>query len=243
MMKRSVVIVLAVAGACLLLAERPAGISIYTWAREDLFAGPMGNDVDRFNAGMVKVDEALQQNPKDPNALALKGFGTAYRAFRAIDAGDRAAFDRQYDEAVRLLDEAAAIDPNGIGVNAVYGATMLYWYSKLPAEHRAHAATKGRASYMAIYKVQEQMADKMPMHIKGELFAGLAEAERRMGDTEKSKAWLQRIVDTMQGTPYARVAGQWLANPDRIPESNRVMCQTCHDPGRLDNVLAAKKKQ
>ncbi len=236
-------IAFAFVGAAALTAERPAGLSVYTWAREDLFAGPMGNDIERFDSGMRKVDEILQSEPKEPNALALKGFGTAFRAFRSLDSGDRAAFDRQYDAAVRLMDEAAALAPTNIGVNSVYGATMLFWFSKLPAERRAHAAAKGLEHYRALYKAQEKVADKMPVHHRGELFGGLAEAERRSGNMEQSKVWLQRIVDTMAGTPYARVAGQWLANPDRIPEASRVMCQTCHDAGRLDSVLAARKKQ
>jgi tetratricopeptide (TPR) repeat protein len=240
--RRATCLAIAMLGAAALIAERPTGISIYTWAREDLFAGPMGNDMERFNAGMAKVEDALQQDPKNANAIALKGFGTVFRATRALDAGNRAEFDRLYDEGIRLLDQAAAIEPGGIGVHSVYGATMLYWFAKLPAERRPHAAAKGLEHYRALYKSQEKFADQMPVHLKGELFAGLAEAERRNANWEQAKVWLQRIVSTMPGTPYARVAGLWLANPDRIPEASRVMCQTCHEPGRLDAVLATRKQ-
>jgi len=225
-----------------LAADRPAGLSVYTWTREDLFSGPLGNDAERHQRGMQKLEEILKQNPKDADALAMKGFGFAWLATKALERGDRAGFDRQWDDAVKLLDQAMAIDPKGGGVNAVYGATMLYWFDQIPPERREHARKQGKASYTVLYTSQEKGLDQMPVHFKGEVLAGMAEAERRMGNTEQSQVYLRRIVETMAGSPYERRAKQWLEKPETITAASRLMCQSCHDPGRLEARLAAMKK-
>ena len=39
--------------------------------------------------------------------------------------------------------------------------------------------------------------DQLPVHLKGELLAGLAQAAERLGEREDAKGYLKCIVDTM----------------------------------------------
>lgn len=91
-------------------------ISLYTLLREDLFAGPLGNNMKRFQGGMLKVDQILGEIPNHPDAMALKGFGTAYLGIRALEGDDRAGFERLWGEGTQLLEQARAQSPSSIGV-------------------------------------------------------------------------------------------------------------------------------
>jgi len=82
--------------------------------------------------------------------------------------------------------------------------------------------------------------DQLPVHLKGELLAGLAQAAERLGEREDAKGYLKCIVDTMPRTPYQARAQKWLDEPQTASKS-AIICQTCHEPGRLKNRLAAAK--
>ncbi len=220
--------------------ERPRGISVYTWTREDLFAGLLAKDFQQLQVGMQKLDHILQQTPKNPDALAMKGFGLAVLAVKSHEEKDRAGFDRQYQEAVRLLDEAYATAPSNIGVLAVYGATMVMLGPRFPPELQRPSIEKGKVLYEKLYKLQETQIDKYPPHLKGEVLGGLADVEHLLGNTAQSRAYLTRIIESMPGTSYETRAKQWLSNPpQKVTARNRMLCLTCHEPGRLKPRLAA----
>src|SRR5262245_34310565 len=103
-------------------AQKPADLSVYTWTREDIFAGLVGGDYERMSVGMKKIEELLKQNPNDTAAMAMKAAGMSALAVRDLNKGDITAFNKQYDEAIRLLDQAYKADPKDVGVNAVYGS-------------------------------------------------------------------------------------------------------------------------
>ena len=90
-------------------------------------------------------------------------------------------------------------------------------------------------------ELQKSAVDQLPVHLKGELLGGLAQAAERLGDREEAKGYLKRIVDTMPGTPYQARAQKWLDEPETAGKS-AIVCQTCHEPGRLKNRLAAAKQ-
>jgi hypothetical protein len=78
--------------------------------------------------------------------------------------------------------------------------------------------------------------------LRGELLAGLAQAAERLGERDESRAYLTEITNLLPGTPYETKAKKWLEQPEAANNST-IMCQTCHEPGRLENVLAAQKRQ
>ena len=62
MRKHLAVIVLFFTSA-LTFAQKPEGLSVYTWTREDISAGLIGGNFEQLNIGMKKLDEILKQNP------------------------------------------------------------------------------------------------------------------------------------------------------------------------------------
>jgi len=101
-----------------------------------------------------------------------------------------------------------------------------------PYEQWKHEIEKELAS------MQQPMIDRMPVNLRGELLAGLAQSAQRLGDWEDAKSYLNQIVMGMAGTPYERKAKRWLDEPASA-EKSALVCQTCHEPGRLENVLRA----
>lgn len=235
---RIVAVVLLFALASSVAQDRPK-LSAYTLTREDMFAGPLENDMNRFQAGMGKLDDMLRENPKNEDAIVMKGFGKVFLAIKTLERGDRAGFDSLYNEAIELMEQAHSINPNNLGVMATYGATMLYFYPRLPAERQQAALAKAKTFYEAMYRDQEKFIEKFPLHLKGELLGGLADVEYRLENREKARAYLERIVQTMAGTPYETKARRWLEKPDSVSKEDRMLCLTCHEPGRLKNRLAA----
>lgn len=238
MRMRIVLLTLVLLAATFVHAQRPEGMSVYTWTREDLFAGLIDKDFTRLKVGMDKLEDILKQNPNDADAIVMKGLGMAVLAVRDFENGDNAGFNRQYDEAVWLFDRAAALDPKGIGVNAVRGGA-LYLYNRLPEGRRPHALDMARKAYAFLYTAQEKGLDQLPPHLKGEVLAGVAETELRSGNRQQAEVYLKRIVDTMPGTPYAGAAQKWLSGPESVAANSRLVCQSCHEPGRLRNRLPA----
>lgn len=234
----AVVLLLAFATS---VAQQPK-LSVYTLTREDMFAGPLQDDMNRFQAGMEKLDEMLRENPKNEDALVMKGFGKVFLAVKALERGDRAGFDSLYSEGIGLMEQARSIRPNNLGVMAVYGATTLYFYPRLPAEQQPAALAKAKTYYEAMYRDQEKFIEKFPLHLKGELLGGLADVEYRLENREKAREYLERIVQTMPGTAYEAKARRWLEKPESVSKDDRLLCLSCHDPGRLKNRLAAAKQ-
>jgi hypothetical protein len=85
--------------------------------------------------------------------------------------------------------------------------------------------------------MQSAIVDKLPLHMKGELLAGLAESAQFTGRGDEATAHLERIVSTMAGTAYAARAQQWKDAPAARAQT-RLACQTCHGPGTLTARMA-----
>jgi hypothetical protein len=85
--------------------------------------------------------------------------------------------------------------------------------------------------------VKEQLAH-LPLHLKGETLAGIAEAEFRTGNRETAQAYLKKIVTMLPETGYARTAEKWLTSPDSVTRADRLTCQSCHEQGRLSAWMA-----
>lgn len=227
---------LSLAGALAIAAaqeQRPKNIPFYTWVREDTFAGFMGGDMLRFERGMQKTQQYLDEDPNNMDALNWQGAGTVYRAVRAFKSGDAAKGDALMAEAFAKMDKAAAAAPDNIGVHATAGGTILIFASELPDRHYKPALERARQHYAVVYKAQEAQLDHFPPHLKGEALAGVAETEFRVGDRQKANAYLDRIVAGMPGTRYAQVAETWRKAPESVTKSDKLACQSCHEQGRL----------
>ncbi|MGH9660828.1 MAG: hypothetical protein ACRD96_19930 [Bryobacteraceae bacterium] len=197
--------------------------------REDLFAGYLSDDMERFNKGLKVCDDRLAANPKDVAPLAWRGSATTYLAIREYEAGNRAAGDKLWNQAGRMFDQAYALGgPDNVGVLATWGGTLVVFMRRAPADRVPAMLAQALKSYEAIQRVQAPMLEKMGVHHRGEVWGGLADIHQRLGETEKSRAYLRKIVEKMDGTPYAKKAAAWLADPAAIQPRDAMTCLSCH---------------
>lgn len=237
----------AVCAACALAAviaqeTRPANVPFYTWVREDTFAGFIDDDMVRFERGVKKAEEYLSGTASRTDAENWIGATKVYRAVRAFREGSDAAGETLLREAFAEMDRAAASQPDNVGVRATAGGTLSYFASQLPERHGQAAMQKAREHYSALWQAQSPALAHLPPHIKGELLAGVAETEFRAGDRERAMTMLSTIVKELPGTGYAKTAEAWLAAPDKVTREERLVCKSCHEPGRLQAWIARQPR-
>lgn len=208
-------------------------LTIHTIVREDIFAGFLSNDMERFARGEKNIDALLEKRPQAKAELfAWKGGAALYRAVRAYENKQNTEFQQKYQQAVDLFAQAIQTSPNNAGVHAVTGGSLVVFGDRLPKEKQTAAWTQAYDSFQVLWKQQASFVDKMPVHIRGELLAGLAQAAQRTGHTQELTQYLDKIIEVMPGTPYEPIAKQWKKNPASAANST-MTCLTCHDQGRL----------
>ena len=223
-------------------APRPANVPFYTWVREDTFAGIIDGDFARLELGERKTQEYLLEDPQRNDAANWLGATKVVRAVKAFKDGQAAAGDAMLRDGLKAMDEAITRAPNDLGMRATAGGTLMYLASQLPDQHYLGALQRAREHYAALYKVQAPALAQLPLHIKGELLAGVAETEFRIGDRERAVQLLNQIVNELPGSGYARTAATWLAAPEKVGKDARLVCQSCHEPGRLSAWMARQPK-
>lgn len=217
-------------------------LAVHTLVREDIFAGFMANDMVRFARGERSVEQLLRDRPDQRgNLLAWKGLALMHRAMLARDAGNNDQFLKQLEAARAAFAEAAKETSGNDGVAAITGGTYAVFADRLPEPHRAAAWADAYANYSLLWKQQGPMIDKLPVHHRGEVLGGLVQSAQRTGRTEEMAQHLDRMITSLQGTPYEATAQQWKANPETAATS-RVTCKACHNPGRLSPTLASLQK-
>jgi hypothetical protein len=229
--------------AALLCAEpKPEGLTVSTWVREDIFKGLMVNDSAGLDVGMDKLEAILAKNPRSGDALAWRAGGLVYRAVRAFEGGDRAQFDALYARAKADFAKAREVGtPQEMGaVLAVHGGVFAVLADRVPVELRNDAWTRVRDNYGDLRTFQKAFFDKMPVHFRGEVLSGLAQAEQRLTGTSGSA--LAELLKTMPDTVYATRAAKWQEKPE-IAARTSITCLGCHEAGRLDAVVARQKKK
>jgi hypothetical protein len=218
-------------------------LSIHTLVREDIFAGFLMDDMERFSRGEKNVQLLLEKRPAaKPDLLAWKGGATLYRAVRAHENNRSDEFQKYYREAIDLFSQARQLQPEGDGVAAVTGGSYVIFADRLPKENRAAAWSQAYDAYQLLWKHQASVVEKLPVHIRGELLGGLSQSAQRTGRTQELAQHLEKILTVMRDTPYEPVARQWKANPEAAANTS-ITCLTCHDAGRLTARMAALNKQ
>jgi len=206
----------AVLVLCQAQAPKP---TFYTVVREDTFAGYMGGDMERFERGMKYAGQV--------------GGGQVFLATRLYERDLNAKADVLYEGVLALMEQALANEPGNAGVHASYGGVLAYRAPRLPEGRLKAALEKARSMYEWLYKGQEQVLDRLPVHLRGETLSGLAETNQKLGDLERAEVYLKRISATLPNTPYARTAELWLAHPESAGINQQIVCGTCHVAGRL----------
>jgi tetratricopeptide (TPR) repeat protein len=207
--------------------------TFYTMVREDTFAGYMFGDMARFARGMKYAEQVLADNPRNADALVWTGGGQVFLATRLYAQDLNTKADVLYEGGLTRMEQALDMEPGNTVVHASYGLVLAYLAPRLPEARRKAALEKARAIYEWLYKGQEQVLDRLPVHLRGETLAGLAETNQKLGDLERAQVYLKRISATLPNTPYATTAELWLAHPESVGTDQQIVCGTCHEAGRL----------
>ena len=236
---------LAIAGMRAQSPEPPLSntrLTVHTLLREDLFAGFLANDMDRFTRGERNVEQLLKDRPDQrANLLAWKGLAMMHRAILAHEAGNNGEFLKHLAEARAAFAEAGSLPTGNEAVAAITGGTYAVFADRLPEPHRAAAWADAYANYSLLWKQQGAVIDKLPVHHRGEVLGGLVQSAQRTGRTEEMTQHLDRMLTVMKGTPYEATAQQWKDNPASAA-TTKVTCKACHNPGRLSSTLASLQK-
>src|SRR5215208_1223910 len=117
-----------------------ARLSVHTLVREDVFAGFLSDDMERFNRGEKNVDLLLEKRPNEKaDLLAWKGGIALYRAARANEAKNNDEFQKYYNQALDFFAQARQVNPQAGGAIAVTGGSYAVLGDRLPEKYRAAA--------------------------------------------------------------------------------------------------------
>jgi hypothetical protein len=187
--------------------------------------------MESFARGEKNVDLLMEKRPAaKAELLAWKGGATLYRAVRAYENNRKDEFENYYKQALGFFSQARQLDKSGGGVDAVMGGSYVVFGDRLPKENRAAAWSQAYDSYRALWKLQAPFVDKLPVHLRGELLGGLAQAAQRTGRADEMGQYLDKILEVLKGTPYEPAAKELKKNP---AADASITCMTCHDGGRL----------
>lgn len=235
-----VAIAAATQSADTLLQEKR--LSVHTLLREDIFAGFRTGNMARQAAAEQNIEVLLKERPEQrANLVAWRGGTRLSRAVRAHEAGQAAEFDRLFAAAAEDFAESSALAPADVGVAAIVGGSMAVFADRLPGNHRAAAWSRAYDNYATLWRLQGSGIEKLPVHHRGEILAGLTQSAQRTGRSAEATETLDKMLTLLAGTPYEVMAKQWKADPSSAATSN-LTCKNCHTPGRLANRLEALKQ-
>ncbi len=212
-------------------------LTIHTLVREDIFAGFLANDIERLARAEKNIEVLLEKRPKEkPDLLAWKAGALLYRAVLAHEKKQPAEFEQKYKQVLALFAEARQLSPENGGAAAVTGGSYVLFADRLPKELRAAGWETAYNSFQILWAQQGSIIDKLPVHLRGEVLGGLAQAAIRTGRTKEAHEYLDKILAVLPGTPYEPIAKKWKANP-KAAENSSITCMSCHDAGRLEDRL------
>lgn len=214
-------------------------LSVHTLVREDIFAGFLVNDLDRFTRGEKNIDLLLEKRPAaKAELLAWKAGAALYRAVVAHENKQNEEFQKQFKVSQDLFSQAYELGPQNGGVAATTGGSYVLFADRLPEKYRADAWAQTYDKFQILWQQQAPALDRLPVHMRGELLGGLAMSAQRTGRKEELNKYLDKILEVLTGTPYEPIAKQWKNKPESAASSS-ITCMTCHDAGRLTNRLTA----
>jgi len=229
---------LPLAGLAADALDKPEKITVHTWVREDLFAGMLVDDKEALERGAKKLDRLLAASPDDEVAISWRMFEYMTRAAWANDSGDHAAAAKLVERALALRQRI--VTTNDQGANIVVGGSLLLYAARSPKHATEAMYRDGRDHLVKVRKAQDAYFAKLPPHFSGELLSQLVFAADRLGDKDAKEQYIGEMKKLLAGTPYGRRAEKWQSM--EIKDWNTVRCISCHEPGRLNNVLSSASK-
>ena len=193
--------------------------------RADFFAGFRG-DAARLDRGMKLCEDELATNPTNADALVWHGGGLMFLAGQAARQQDFATAGERARRGRAELDRADQLAPDSLSVMLVRAVVLNASAPNVrdPAQGRT-MQQEAVAGFEKALAIQTPYLDRLSEHSRGELLAGLAEGWSRLGETERARGYLERIVKEIPNTRYQARARAWLEDG---PQSGPLTCLTCH---------------
>jgi hypothetical protein len=211
---------------------KPEKLTLHTWVREDIFAGWMAYDAARLELGARKVDRFLQDQPDNASALSWKYLELTYRMRDARKKNDQEAYRRHLAAANEIRKRVVAKEPNNPVPGIIIGGSLVFGALYMPEEDREWMYREGRTLLRKVPELQGPVFDKLPPHMRGELWSLIAFASDRLGDKPDRDHYVDEMLTKLAGSPYEARAKRWKNQPSLTNEVDN-MCITCHEPGRL----------
>jgi hypothetical protein len=230
---------------CLLLplqaldeVSKPEKLTIHTWIREDMFAGLIGRDAAAFDLGLRKLERFLAEHPGDANGLAWKYETYSYYLRADREAGNQDAYTRHWTEAQEFKKQALAKSAADLGPLILVAFSQIFnaQYAAAAAD-RESLFREGRELLWKIQEAQRAQWDKVPVHMRGELWSLIGFASDQIGDREERDRVANEMIDKLKGSVYEARGHRWL-NAKQLDASDAV-CLSCHENGRLKVKLAS----
>lgn len=194
--------------------------------RDDMFAGFDGDD-QAMTRAMVLIERTLAANPEQAEALAWRGTARVFQASKAFGRGANREGMTLAAQGLADLDRGVALKP-GISTRALRGPALMAYAAGLMAFDRAAAERLTRTAigdFESIVETERGRWDRLAQHSRGELLGALAQGWLQVGDATKAALYLDRIVNELPNTPYAKAALERRADPT---SKVSLTCLGCH---------------
>jgi tetratricopeptide (TPR) repeat protein len=196
--------------------------------RDDFFAGLRG-DTARLDRAMKVCEELLARNPKHAEALVWHGAALLIQAGQAFQRGEPDAARTLSNRGVREMEAAVAMAPSDPGVLVPRGAVLSGAARNVRDSERAIAFLRTAVGdYEKAVAVQTPQFPRMSEHARGELLGGLADGWQRLGDEDRARGYLTRMVAELPGSAYADAAKKWLEQKP-MRSGPALTCVGCHE--------------
>jgi hypothetical protein len=199
--------------------------------RADFFEGLAG-DREAFSRAMKLCEETLTNHTKHAQAMVWHGSGLLFLAAQAFAAGDAQKGSEFWQQGMKEMDGAVALEPDNVAVLIPRGATLLGVSKHTPDPAQGRTLLKiGVADYEKVLRLQKSYFKDLSLHARGELLFGLADGWHRLQNPKRARLYFQRVVEECEGSPYAQQAQVWLdsKDPGALPDSAATSaCIGCH---------------
>jgi hypothetical protein len=180
---------------------------------EDIFAGFMANDKELLSRGELTLQRLLLERPQDKaDIVAWQGWASLIRAMYAHEANNAPECADFYQKARTAYAEALQLAPSSDSVAIIIGASDAVLADRLPNEYRRAAWEEAYIKYRKVWKSQGAMFESFPLHLKGELLAGLTQTAQRSGPRQRGRV--------RPRPDYGEDAGHSLRQTSREMEAN-----------------------
>jgi tetratricopeptide (TPR) repeat protein len=211
-------------------APKPGDSRFDSRVREDFFAGYAG-DSARLARGMKTCQDALAANPKDAPALVWHGGGLYFQAGRAFREGDTAKGLELNGRGLKEMNDGVALAPDSLQTRIPRGAILIASARFIDDAMVKPLLETGVADYEKAMEIEKPYFANLSVHGRGELMGGLADAYRRLGNADKAREYLERMIADLPNSPYEKQARRWLADLSSVRKQER-FCLGCHTGAR-----------